>query len=582
MTPRPRALLIGFELLACAASPAAPTDPVVAWMKRTAYPLATCEPVDDQRDLAFLKTLVGDAHIVALGEGTHGTHEFFTLKHRITRYLATEMGFKVFAIEANMPEAYRVNDYVLGGAGDTQALLDGMYFWTWNTREVAALIEWMRAYNASKRGRMEFTGFDMQTPDTAAAIARRGLAAVDPAAGDSVDACLQQLHAVRSGAARSFATATSSLPPADLAGHHVRYSGWIRTEDVSAQGFAGLWMRADSAQRTAVAFDNMQSQGLRGTRDWKRYVIELDIPRGVTNINFGMLMAGTGQAWFDSLRIDVDGRPWTGDGSIDLVLEHADGPKGFGAYGGTSYVLAMDDMVFHDGLRSLGMRSVGSPATPAPAPSRSPVAATRRLLERVTSRRSALAAATSPAAAEWTIQNVRILEQCARMLASEEGYAVRDSSMADNVDWILAHEPPGTKIVLWAHNGHVSRRESWMGWHLANRHGADMVTLGFATYSGQYRAIAKGGLRADNVLAVPESDGLERRCHATGMPRFILDLRRSGSDAAAKEFLGTPRQMRSIGAMAMPPEQQFYDADIDRLYDAIVYVDSTTASRATR
>src|SRR5262245_46752989 len=167
MTPRPRALLIGVILLTLAAAPAAPPDPVVGWMKRAASPLATCEPVDDQRDLAFLKKLVGDAHVVALGEGTHGTHEFFTLKHRITRYLATEMGFTVFAIEANMPEAYRVNDYVLGGPGDTQALLDGMYFWTWNTHEVADLIEWMRSYNASKRGRMEFGGFDMQTPDTA-------------------------------------------------------------------------------------------------------------------------------------------------------------------------------------------------------------------------------------------------------------------------------------------------------------------------------------------------------------------------------------------------------------------------------
>ncbi|HYN07815.1 MAG TPA: hypothetical protein VES67_10525 [Vicinamibacterales bacterium] len=68
-------------------------------------------------DLQPLKTISGDARIVSLGEATHGTREFFQLKHRILEFLATEMGFTIFSIEANMPEAYRLNDYVLTGAG---------------------------------------------------------------------------------------------------------------------------------------------------------------------------------------------------------------------------------------------------------------------------------------------------------------------------------------------------------------------------------------------------------------------------------------------------------------------------------
>src|SRR5262249_11017781 len=155
---------------------------------------------------------------------------------------------------------------------------------------------WMRALNASGKGRIQFTGFDMQTPDTAAAIARRALAKVDAAAVDSLDACLAQLRRFR-GSGRSFATATGTLPVADFAGHHVRYSGWIRTRDVPTDAFAGLWMRADSAQQNAIAFDNMDSQNVNGTRDWQRYAIELDIPRGTTFINFGMVLSGKGEAW---------------------------------------------------------------------------------------------------------------------------------------------------------------------------------------------------------------------------------------------------------------------------------------------
>ena len=48
--------------------------------------------------------MIGDAHIVSLGEATHGTAEFFRMKHRLVEFLASEMGFTVFAIEANMPE----------------------------------------------------------------------------------------------------------------------------------------------------------------------------------------------------------------------------------------------------------------------------------------------------------------------------------------------------------------------------------------------------------------------------------------------------------------------------------------------
>src|SRR5499427_5425429 len=286
MTSRTKlaALLLLLWPAAVATTPA--TDPVVAWMKRTAHPFDTCAPRDDQADLKFLDKLVANAHIVALGEGTHGTSEFFQMKHRIVRYLATKKGVTVFAIEANMPEAYRVTDYVLTGRGDPKALLDGMYFWTWNTHEVLDMIEWMRAFNASGKGRIEFTGFDMQTPDTAAAIARHTLAKVDTAAVDSVSALLKGIRASRSGSAGAFATATGTLPVADLAGHHVRYNGWIRTRDVIAPGFAGLWMRADSADRRGVAFDNMGAQRVAGTRDWQRYAIELEIPRGTTNVNF--------------------------------------------------------------------------------------------------------------------------------------------------------------------------------------------------------------------------------------------------------------------------------------------------------
>ena len=146
---------------------AAPKPAELEWLKQNVVPLRSCEAGQGFEDLAPLKRMVGDARIVALGECTHGTREVFQMKHRILEYLASQCGFTIFSIEANMPEAYRLNDYVLKGKGDPAKLIGGMYFWTWNTEEVLAMVQWMRQFNLSGKGRLEFTGFDMQTPDVA-------------------------------------------------------------------------------------------------------------------------------------------------------------------------------------------------------------------------------------------------------------------------------------------------------------------------------------------------------------------------------------------------------------------------------
>jgi erythromycin esterase len=150
----------------------AQAPPVAEWVRTNAIRLRTVEAGHGFDDLQPLRRVIGTARMVTLGEATHGSREFFQLKHRLLEFLATEMGFTIFSIEANMPEAYRLNDYVLNGAGDPAQLLRGMYFWTWDTEEVLDMIRWIREFNKSGKGRVQFTGFDMQFPNVAADIVR--------------------------------------------------------------------------------------------------------------------------------------------------------------------------------------------------------------------------------------------------------------------------------------------------------------------------------------------------------------------------------------------------------------------------
>ena len=174
-----------------------PPPELLAWLREHARPLQSATPTENNEDLLPLKEIVGDARIVALGEATHGTSEFFTIKHRIIQFLAEEMGFTVFSIEANMPEAYRVNEYVLTGEGDPRELLrDVHHLWIWNTQEVLDLILWMREYNASGRGVMQFTGFDMQNPTVAIEEARAFVEAYDPVYLAQLDRAYETVESV--------------------------------------------------------------------------------------------------------------------------------------------------------------------------------------------------------------------------------------------------------------------------------------------------------------------------------------------------------------------------------------------------
>lgn len=177
-----------------AVAPPAPIQ-VVQWIQDQAIPLKTSEAGHGFDDMEPIRKIVGDAHLVTLGEATHGTREFFQLKHRMLEFLVTKMGFTVFGIEATFPESFDVNRYVLTGEGDPGKALDNLYFWTWNTEEVLAMIRWMRRYNEdpTHTKKVKFYGFDMQFPENAAKFTIEYLKKVDPAQAESAQTAFEIL-----------------------------------------------------------------------------------------------------------------------------------------------------------------------------------------------------------------------------------------------------------------------------------------------------------------------------------------------------------------------------------------------------
>jgi erythromycin esterase-like protein len=161
------------------------TSPIVDVVRRVARPLTGAAI-----DYDPLIDLIGDACFVLLGEASHGTREFYRERAYITRRLFVEKGFTAVAVEADWPDAYRVNRYVRGvgaDAGGSAALAGFQRFptWMWRNTEVLAFVEWLRAYNAALpagRPKIGFYGLDLYSLYTSMAAVLSYLEKVDPEA----------------------------------------------------------------------------------------------------------------------------------------------------------------------------------------------------------------------------------------------------------------------------------------------------------------------------------------------------------------------------------------------------------------
>jgi erythromycin esterase-like protein len=137
-----------------------------------------------------LLQLVDDARFVLIGEASHGTHEFYRERAQITKRLIREKGFNCVAVEADWPDAYRVNRYVRGRGGDADAIeaLAGFQrfpTWMWRNADVLDFIGWLRSHNdmvRPGRSKVGFYGLDLYSLHASIAAVIAYVDKVDPEA----------------------------------------------------------------------------------------------------------------------------------------------------------------------------------------------------------------------------------------------------------------------------------------------------------------------------------------------------------------------------------------------------------------
>jgi erythromycin esterase len=171
---------------------------VVRWIEQHALPLRTSAPGGSDADLAPLKSIVGTATIVGLGEATHGTHEFIDMKARLVEFLISAMGFTTLVMENDWGSSQLLDAYINGGPGDLQMIMNEALFGSWQTQEYEQLFAWLRAYNANPAhtAKVHFLGMDLQAVDQVDfATVENYVQQVDPQQSRLVDSLYQPIIA---------------------------------------------------------------------------------------------------------------------------------------------------------------------------------------------------------------------------------------------------------------------------------------------------------------------------------------------------------------------------------------------------
>jgi erythromycin esterase-like protein len=190
-------------------------------------------------------------------------------------------------------------------------------------------------------------------------------------------------------------------------------------------------------------------------------------------------------------------------------------------------------------------------------------------------------------------QNARLIAAAARYYrvmyyGGPEAWNLRDRHMFETLGHLLDAGGAGAKALVWAHNSHIGdarhtemgrvRDELNLGQLCRERFGADAALIGFGTHSGTVAAASDwDGPMEVKTVRPSHPDSYEHLCHATGLPRFLLDV---APDVVLRRRLAEPRLERFIGVIYRPETEfasHYVEASLPQQFDAYVWFDETTA-----
>lgn len=117
-------------------------------------------------DLSRIDSYLENRRLIGLGESTHGTHEFFKMRHRLIQYLVENHSVSIIFMEADFANSLMIDEYIKGKGGNAKEAVKDLQLWPWTTEEMVDLVEYLKLHNESNQNnQVSFVGVDVQKID---------------------------------------------------------------------------------------------------------------------------------------------------------------------------------------------------------------------------------------------------------------------------------------------------------------------------------------------------------------------------------------------------------------------------------
>jgi len=546
------ALAVSFQMVEAEGESA--RDAALAWLHENAIPMeldAGGAVVPDNVDRLIDR--FGPAALIGLGEGTHGTAEFYRFKDAVIRRLHHRGDLDAVLWEIDVPSATRIEARL---HDDPDGALELMRGFNWRTEEIRAHFHWLSTLPQDQRPSVK--GFDIfamaqgyldglhhalgEGAAQAQALDRAmtGLLGLDgPSSQQSAETIRAAMSSLNRADYRVLAALLETLPPL--------------LNELTAPIEVELGARA-SAQR---AYHLLQF-----------FALLPDLPDQPAGAVFSA---------YGSMRSDTAA-------SAQRLLEQF-----------PEHVLSTAGVELLDAVSEpRAFQALWLDASPAERGRWRDTAATMQARLDARSRLGLPDVESAVPDAAQILSYLDFIHAMARTVPESELMNRREEAMADNIQALRDHYGQSVRLVVWAHNFHINRapgpegRSS--GTVLAHELGPDYLAVAtlFGQGAFQARDVGSAARGASEIRAFltppPPPESLEGLLSELAYPAYAVDLRDLPDHGPAADWFAERRPARWIGNRydAAAPDDFFHDISAPEQYDIIVFFQTTARARPTR
>ncbi len=540
---------------------------VIKWLQKNAVPIKSASP-EVKEDLSFLSEIVGNADLVLLGEGTHGTKEFYQIRDKIGRYLIEKENFRTVGIEYDFVNGMAVKTYVDSGKGSVEEALNEQRGWVWNNEETLEMVKWLRKHNQQNKEKVSYFGIDMLR---------------------IVPSLLYSLKHLKSHKIKEVLEIERQLK--ELIGKEVyEFENSGNDFYTNLSGDVPLENNYRFKEITSLLVDifDLHKDKIISQSSGKDWSINRQIAYTALQKSRHLLQWNMNNIFLTFGR-QKQSEIYSKAGSTSKSLENFYKENDFAQYKIIQPVLELISNPYRGNrkYRNLSIKERG------------------KLLESIISSISRLEVRKYlylKSVDENRLDEIKselktvldIFEIYKNYLAKPAlSTNEREIGLAENVKWIQNFT--NSRMIVWAHNGHVSKKGNsetdMMGTLLKNWYKDNIVIIGTTFNKGNFQA--SYSVRQTNAdtskirefkVGDAKKNSIERLMAQVSHPIFIIDFRKLPKKGVVHKWFTQKHYVRSIGNSFNPdkPDNYYELIEIPKHYDVMIFVNETKRAKPTR